>query len=89
MPSESEVRNAYGELFPTMLGVNLSYHLPHEIAKTVQRKLIEFKGRPPVRIRQILKELSNKLKSDPSLKTKERISNYFDEELKRIRELEK
>lgn len=46
MPSESEVKSAYEELFPTMLGVNLSYHLPHEVTTTVQHKLLDFKGLP-------------------------------------------
>jgi hypothetical protein len=85
MPSEAEVRNAYGELFPTMLGVNLSYHMPHEIAKTVQAKLLDFKGKSPIRVRQILKNLSNRIKTDPSLRTKEKIVSYFDEELLKLR----
>jgi len=85
MPSEAEVRNAYGELFPTMLGVNLSYHMPLEITRTVQAKLLDFKSKSPIRVRQILKNLSNRLKTDPSLRTKEKIVSYFDEELLKLK----
>ena len=85
MPNSSEVKTAFNELFPTMLGVNLSYHLPHEVVTTVQEKLLEFKGRSPTRVRQILKELSNRLKSDPSLKTRENLQTFFDSELQKLK----
>ena len=85
MPSEAEVKSAYEELFPTMLGVNLSYHLPHEVSTTVRHKLLDFRGRSPIRVRQILKDLSNRLKSDATLRTKEKVELFFDEELKKMK----
>lgn len=62
-PSTEEVNNMYDQLFPTMLGVNLSYHLPDDVMNSVQKKLKDFHGKKPVRIKQILNELSDNLKT--------------------------
>ena len=62
-PSTEDVNKMYDQLFPTMLGVNLSYHLPDEVMNSVQRKLKDFHGKKPVRIKQMLNELSDKLKT--------------------------
>ena len=62
-PSTEDINKMYDQLFPTMLGVNLSYHLPDEVMTSVQKKLKDFHGKKPVRIKQILNELSDKLKT--------------------------
>lgn len=38
-------------LQPTMIGVNLSYHMPAEVSQTVQEKLKEFYSKPAVRVK--------------------------------------
>jgi hypothetical protein len=81
-PTTDEVRNAYQEMFPTMLGVNLSYHMPREVASAVQDKIKEFHLLPNVRIKQIVKRSIDRLKSDPTIKDRRSVESIFDEELK-------
>jgi hypothetical protein len=50
-PTKEEIDGAYDEIFPTMLGVNLSYHMPKEVSQTVQEKIKEFHDKPAVRVR--------------------------------------
>lgn len=83
-PNTEEVGHAYNEIFPTMLGVNLSYHMPREISQTVQQKLKEYHDKPPIRVKQILKVLSDRLKTDPTLKNKNSVELFLDQELRKI-----
>jgi hypothetical protein len=83
-PSTRKVQEAYGEIFPTMLGVNLSYHMPKEVSETVRQKIKEFHDKPIVRIKQILKNLGEKLKSDPKLRNRHSVELFLDGELKKI-----
>jgi hypothetical protein len=82
-PSSEEVDDAYNEIFPTMLGVNLSYHMPKEISQSVQQKIQEYHDKPPVRVKQILRNLTDKLKTDPSMNNKS-VEHYLDEQLRNI-----
>ncbi len=83
-PSKDEIDNAYKDIFPTMLGVNLSYHMPPEVSKIVQEKIKEYHEKPPVRVKQILKNLSDRLKSDPKMRNRHSVELFLDEELKKI-----
>lgn len=87
-PSTEEINQAYSEIFPTMLGVNLSYHMPKEISQVVQEKLKEYHNKPAIRVKQILKTLSDRLKSDPSVKNRKSVEHFLDEELKRIQDVD-
>lgn len=83
-PSTREVRDTYKEIFPTMLGVNLSYHMPREVSIIVNQKIKEFHDKPNVRVKQILKNLGEKLKSDPSLRNRHSVELFLDSELRRL-----
>jgi hypothetical protein len=84
LPTVSEVETAYSELFPTMLGVNLSYHMPEDAVQMIQQTINEFHSKQPVRVKQIIRNLSEKLKSDPKVRNRNSIQSFFDEELKKI-----
>jgi hypothetical protein len=84
LPHNNEVEEAYKNIFPTMLGVNLSYHMPSEIAIAVQEKLKEFHSKPVLRVKQILKNLSEQLKTDHKLRTRHSVELYLDKNLKDI-----
>jgi hypothetical protein len=88
LPTVSEVETAYSELFPTMLGVNLSYHMPEDAVKMIQHTINEFHTKQPVRIKQIIRNLSEKLKSDPNVRNRNSIQSFFDEELKKINDID-
>jgi len=86
-PTEEEVNDAYDEIFPTMLGVNLSYHLPKEVSQAVQEKVKEFHNKSPLRVKQILRNLSDKLKSDPSLQNRNSVEHFLDKELRQLQDI--
>jgi hypothetical protein len=87
-PGIKEVNDAYKEIFPTMLGVNLSYHMPKEVSSVVKQKIKEFHDKPEVRVKQILKNLGEKLKSDPSLRNRHSVELFLDSEMKKISGIE-
>jgi len=84
-PTHDEINDAYNEIFPTMLGVNLSYHMPNEVSKTVQKKIKEFHDKPPVRVKQILRTLSDRLKSDSRLRNRNDVELFLDKELGKLK----
>lgn len=83
-PSGEEIDSAYNEIFPTMLGVNLSYHMPKEVSQTVQQKIQDFHDKPPVRVKQILRSLTDRLKTDPTLRNRQSVELYLDQEMAKI-----
>lgn len=83
-PTKEEIDEAYDEIFPTMLGVNLSYHMPKDISEAVQKNIKSYRDKSPVRVKQILRSLSDRLKSDPSLRTQKSVELYLDKELKKL-----
>jgi hypothetical protein len=87
-PTSEEVNNAYNEIFPTMLGVNLSYHMPKEVSQAVQEKIREYHSKPAVRVKQTLKTLSDRLKSDPTLKNRNSVEHFLDTELSKLQDRE-
>jgi hypothetical protein len=83
-PSGQEINSAYDEIFPTMLGVNLSYHMPKEVSQAVQQKIQEFRDKPAIRVKQILRNLTDRLKTDPTSKNRQSVELFLDIELKKI-----
>ncbi|MBL7557662.1 MAG: hypothetical protein JNM24_17665 [Bdellovibrionaceae bacterium] len=82
-PSPVAVKDAFADIFPNLLGVNISHSVPEEVASTMHRFIDEHKNKNPGRIRAIIKSCSDKLKSDPSYATKAKLENFLDEELKK------
>jgi hypothetical protein len=85
-PKKHEVDEMYKELFPSLLGVNLSFHLPSEVTDFVQERIVEHGTKHPARLTAILARLSEKLKSDPNLRNRKSVKSFWDEEQKRLEE---
>lgn len=81
-PSKIEVDSAYKELFPSFVGVNISFFLPKEIVKTVHQKISEHKIKNTSRLKASLRDLAHKLQVDPKLQTRQNVEHYLDERLK-------
>lgn len=81
-PNKEEVDETYNKLFPSLLGVNISYHLPPDIAELVQKRLKEHGDKPPMRLKAIIRHLGEKLKSDPSIRNKNSVRLFLDDKLK-------
>jgi len=83
-PKKHEVDEMYKEVFPSLLGVNLSFHLPSEVTEFVQERIAEHGTKHPSRLTAILARLSEKLKSDPSIRNRKSVKSFWDEEQKRL-----
>lgn len=83
-PKKHEIDKLYKEIFPSLLGVNLSFHLPQEVTEFVQERIAEHGTKNPARLSSILARLSEKLKSDPTVRNRKSVKLFLDEELKSI-----
>jgi hypothetical protein len=82
-PKKTEIDSLYKQIFPTLLGVNLSFHLPKEVAEYVQKVIADHNSKDPARTKAIIRKLSEKLKSDPTSGNITSVKLFLDEELKR------
>lgn len=83
-PKKEDIDLLYKKCFPSLLGVNLSYHIPQGISEFVSQMISEHKDTSPQIVRRILKNLTEKLMSSmESISTKE-FKTFFDEELDKI-----
>ncbi|MFN8290205.1 MAG: hypothetical protein U0U70_08115 [Chitinophagaceae bacterium] len=82
-PKKVEVDELYKKIFPSMLGVNLSFHLPKDVLDFIQKEIHEHSMKDPVRIKAILRQLTERLQSDPSSRTRAYVKSFFDEEFKK------
>ena len=89
-PNQKEVDSTFKDLFPTMLGVNLSYHLPSGLTSKIKTRINEHSQLKSERANAILRRLTEEIKSDPSnfINSKEldekRINKFLDEAVKDI-----
>jgi len=80
-PSMSEVDAVYQGLFPSLVGVNISFHLPKEVTDNIHTFIKDHRGKNPTRIKAILRDLAEKIKSDPQYRNKLSVEHYLDEQL--------
>ena len=82
-PTKAEVDEAYSELFPSLIGINISASLPKEITDTVHKRIVEHGKKNPARLKAALKEMGEKLKVDPEMRSKVKVEDYLDSVLKK------
>jgi len=80
-PTKPQIDSAYYQLFPTLLGVNISYHLKPEITKTVRDLIIEHKDKNHARLASILHTLTENLKTEPHRSNRYFIKTYFNSKI--------
>lgn len=85
-PSIEDVDSVYQNLFPSLIGANISFHLSQDLLDFIHSRIAEHKQKTPGRIKAILRELSEKLKYDPAYQTRAYVGHYLDEKLKEIEE---
>jgi len=78
-PSRSEVDRVFKEAFPGLLGVSLSYHLPPSIVEMTRRLVKDHADKPPARIKGILRELMDRLKTEATFGDIAPIRHFLDE----------
>lgn len=85
-PRKSQVDATYRELFPTLIGVNISFHMPPEVVESVHKLIKDHNGKNNGRLRSLLHELGESLKSDPSLRGRQSLTHFLDERVKVLHE---
>lgn len=77
-PNMNQVDHAYKDIFPSFLGVNISFHMPKEIINCVRKYVNDHRNKNEGRIKAILRDLADKLKTDPSYITRARVESYLE-----------
>jgi hypothetical protein len=77
-PSYDQANAAFAELFPTLLGVNISFRVPQEVSATISKYMKEHVGLPLARKRAVLRQLADKLKTDSTVNTREHVVAFLD-----------
>lgn len=83
-PSPTSVKSAFADIFPNLLGVNISHALPEEVVNTVHRFINEHGSKNQGRVKSIIRNNSDRLKSDPNYQTKAKLESFLNEELQKL-----
>jgi hypothetical protein len=83
-PKLGSVKRSYAAMFPSLLGVNISYHLPTDIMRSVHNYMKEHRTKNLARRSAILQSLAEKLRIDPSCLNRIYVEHYLDEKLKEL-----
>jgi hypothetical protein len=76
-----EIRRTFEQLFPTLLGVNLSHHLPPEVMACVYKCLKEHASKNSARKAAIIKRLTHQLRTDQKTRTRKYVKHFLEEQL--------
>lgn len=83
-PSKEQVSDTFSKLFPSLLGVNISFHIPNDISKVIHSYIKEHQNKNTSRLKSIIRQLSEKLRSDPNYWTREQVKHFLDEKRKEL-----
>lgn len=82
-PKKQEIDNMFKEVFPSMLGINLSYHMPKEICTHINKSINAHSEKSVTSIKRAIRNYTEKLMSAPTNNNK-KLMSYFDEEMDKI-----
>lgn len=82
-PKKNEIDNMFREVFPSMMGINLSYHMPKDICSHINKSIVEHKESSPARIKRAIRNYTERLMTTDT-KNSKKLTLYFDEELDKI-----
>lgn len=83
-PKKDDIDSLYENCFPSLMGVNLSYHIPNGISEFVSQKIQEHKDTNPRVIKRTLRRLTQKLMTSIDTITPIEFKSYFEKELENI-----
>ena len=78
-PTQNEARQSFEALFPTFLGVNISFRVPKEAFETVKGFLQEHTEYSDSRKQAVMKRACDKVQSDPSYHSRNKLRHYLEE----------
>lgn len=79
-PGAEVVSDVYKNVFPNLLGVNISHNLPIEVVETVRAFIQQHKDKGRPRLKAILGTLSDRLKSDASYMSRTKVKLFLEEQ---------
>ncbi len=79
-PGVEVVSEVFKNVFPNLLGVNISHNLPSEVAETVRSFIKEHSDKGKPRLKAILMDLSDRLKTDPAYMSRAKVSLFLEEQ---------
>lgn len=82
-PKKNEIDNMFREVFPSMMGINLSFHMPKDICSHINKSIVEHKESSPTRIKRAIRNYTEKLMTT-NTKNSKKLTSFFDEELNKI-----
>ena len=82
-PSVRESGQVFDSMFPSLLGVNVSHHLPDDVRQTVHDKIAEHGQRDPGRIRAVVRNLTEQLMTE-KVRTRAEVRHFLDDECARL-----
>ncbi len=83
-PKPHAVRESFKQMFPTLLGVNISYHLEPDLIYCIHQVMKEHQSKKQSRRSAILRVLAQRLQTDPNKRNKKYIRHYLDEQLSQL-----
>ncbi|MEQ8218601.1 MAG: hypothetical protein RH981_10220 [Arenibacter sp.] len=81
-PKKKEIDKMFKEVFPNMLGINLSYHMPKETCNHINKCINEHSEKSPTMIKRVLRNSTKKLMSSNTQSAK-KLTSFFDDEIKK------
>lgn len=76
-PTKPQVDRAFHDMFPSMLGINISVNLPKEVSDVIHKEIRQHRDKNPTRLRSILHDLAERLKADPDSRTRNYVQDFF------------
>ncbi len=86
-PSRNRVSRIFRGLFPTLLGVNISFHIPEDICQAVQENMMKYKEivNTP-RFSAQMRTLNERLISEPNRLDRGQIESWFDQRAREVKD---
>ncbi len=84
--SHDEANRVFDVMFPSLLGVNVSHHIPPEVGAVVHAAVRDHGERDPARVRALLRTLGERLRTEPGVKGGD-LRHFLDEELRALNQL--
>ncbi len=76
-PPKENIAGVYADTFPNLLGVQISNHIPPNIAAEVRNLIGEHKQKSDGRVKAKVRQLADKLKSGNDLDYTEKLESFF------------
>lgn len=81
-PKRKEVDRMFKEVFPSLLGINLSYHLPKDVCVKVNETLNEHQDKSRSRVKRAIRQATEKLMTKGNMNEK-KIASFYEEEIQK------